>query len=200
MALFAQASGRIVYIKIVDRETKDSYAECLRTVVSKGFEIQSIIADGFPGLNKLFPDIPFQFCQFHQQQIVRRALTRNPKSEAAKSLKAIADGMFTCSEQQFAEALGKWYQQYSDYLNEWSYSEDGQSKWYKHKQLRKAYYSLKRNQPYLFTFERYPDLKMPNTTNPLEGRFTELKRKVGCHPGMRMDNKILFIKRFFDVE
>lgn len=200
MALFAQSADKVVHIKIVGHESKKSYAECLRIVAGKGFKIQSIIADGFQGLNKLFPDIPFQFCQFHQQQIVRRALTRHPKSEAAKSLKAIADSMFTCTEQQFADALEKWHQQYSEYLNEWSYSEYGQSKWYKHKQLRKAYASLKRNQPYLFIFERYPDLRIPNTTNPLEGRFTELKRKIGCHPGMKKDNKILFIKRFFDVD
>jgi len=39
--------------------------------------------------------------------------------------------------------------------------------------------SLKRNLDYLFTFEAYPELGMRNTTNLLDGRFADLKRKFG---------------------
>ncbi len=34
----------------------------------KGIHIQSITADDFKGIAQFFPDIPFQLCQFHQQQ------------------------------------------------------------------------------------------------------------------------------------
>ena len=59
--------------------------------------------------------------------------------------------------------------------------------------------SLKRNLDYLFTFEAYPVLGMCNTTNLLDGRFADLKRKLGCHHGMKRENKVKFIKDYFAI-
>jgi len=39
-------------------------------------------------------------------------------------------------------------------------------------------------------------LGIHNTTNLLDGRFADLKRKLGCHHGMKMENKIRFIKDY----
>ena len=59
---------------------------------------------------------------------------------------------------------------------------------------------LARNaQPYLFVFEDFPDLNIPNTTNLLENKFNQLKQKLGCHHGMNRQNKILFIKDFLSA-
>ena len=77
--------------------------------------------------------------------------------------------------------------------------ENGRSH-YTHKQLRSAYLSLKRNLDYLFTFETYPGLGIHNTTNLLDRKFADLKRKLGCHHGMRKVNKIRFIKDYFSVK
>ena len=38
---------------------------------------------------------------------------------------------------------------------------------------------------------------MCNTTNLLDGRFADLKRKSGCHHGMKRENKVMFIKDYF---
>ncbi|MDO4777762.1 MAG: hypothetical protein Q4A06_10000, partial [Cardiobacteriaceae bacterium] len=63
--------------------------------------------------------------------------------------------------------------------------------------LRSTCHSLKRNLPHLYTFERYPDLGIHNTTNLLEGRFADLKAKLRCHQGMKKENKVRFIKDYF---
>nr|WP_253342501.1 hypothetical protein [Neisseria sp. HSC-16F19] len=191
--------GSIVHTQYVTHETAELYHQGLLAVIDKGIDIQSITADGFKGIATLFPDIPFQMCQFHQQQIIRRYLTRRPKSEAGKALKQIADSIFETDEQAFGNALRQWFEQHKSYLNELSYSDDGKKKWYTHKRLRSAYNSLKRNLPYLFTFEQNRELMMPNTTNRLEGKFGELKNKICCHAGMSMESKCLFIDNFFGV-
>ena len=36
-----------------------------------------------------------------------------------------------------------------------------------------------------------------NTTNLLDGKFADLKRKLGCHHGMKRENKLRFIKDYF---
>ena len=55
-------------------------------------------------------------------------------------------------------------------------------------------------QPYLFVFEDFPDDKFPNTTNLLENKFDEVKRKLGSHRSMNRCNKILFIKDYLSVK
>ena len=64
---------------------------------------------------------------------------------------------------------------------------------------RSAYLSLKRNLDYLCTFEEHLELGMCNTTNLLDGRFADLKRKLGCHHGMKRENKVRFIKDYFAI-
>ena len=46
-------------------------------------------------------------------------------------------------------------------------------------------------------FEQYPDLNIPNTTNLLDGAFSDMKRRLECHHGMSRGNKIRFIKDYF---
>lgn len=50
---------------------------------------------------------------------------------------------------------------------------------------------------YLFVFEEYPGLDIHKTTNLLDGRFADLKRRLACHHGMNKDNKIRFVKDYF---
>ena len=83
----------------------------------------------------------------------------------------------------FGNALRQWFEQHKSYLNELGYSEDGKKQWHTHKRLRSAYNSLKRNLPYLFTFEQNRESMIPNTANRLEGKFGELKNKIRCHAG-----------------
>lgn len=67
---------------------------------------------------------------------------------------------------------------------------------YTHKKLRSAYNSLIRNLPWLFTWYDYYDLNIPNTTNAIDGHFSDLKKKLRCHNGMSIPHKMKFIDEF----
>jgi hypothetical protein len=69
-------------------------------------------------------------------------------------------------------------------LNERSQSPSTGKTYYTHKRLRKAWLNLKKHLPYLFTFEEHKELMMPNTTNALEGQFSDLKNRLRNHNGM----------------
>ena len=67
---------------------------------------------------------------------------------------------------------------------------------YTHKLARRAINSLFQNLPYLFTFEDYPELDIPNINNKLEGIHSELKRRLVNHRGLKKQQEIQFA-RFF---
>ena len=57
-----------------------------------------------------------------------------------------------------------------------------------------AYKSLRRNLPYLFTYKNYPDSRVSNTTNSLDGGvFTQLKKLIKLHQGMSRSLKVKLI-------
>jgi hypothetical protein len=148
-----------------------------------GYTIQAIVLDGRPGVRQLFADIPVQMCHFHQKQIITRYLTRNPKLVAGIELKGLTATLCETNEDDFTSALNTWYTQWSLFLKERT-TEPLTGKWhYTHKRLRSAYRSVRQNLPFLFTYKKYPDLNIPNTTNSLDGCFAYLKELVRVHRG-----------------
>ncbi len=53
-----------------------------------------------------------------------------------------------------------------------------------------AYKSLRRNLSYLFTYKNHPELNISNTINSL---FTQLKKLIKSHQGMRRSLKVKLI-------
>ncbi len=51
--------------------------------------------------------------------------------------------------------------------------------------------------PWLFTWYDYPELKIPNTTNTIDGHFADLKNKLRNHNGLSIERKKKFIDEFF---
>ena len=140
-----------------------------------------------------------QMCQFHQIKIVVRHLTRRPKSPAAQALRALSMTLTETTQAAFEAALKRWYEQYAAFLNERSVNEKTGRSHYTHKRLRAAYNSLKRHLPCLFTYERFSRLGIPNTTNLLEGKFSEMKQLLRCHRGLKKRVNYGF-KRLFRKE
>ena len=145
----------------------------------------------------VFPDVPIQMCQFHQIKIIVRHLTRKPKIPAAQALRALSPPLTENTQAAFEAALKRWYEQYAAFLNERSVNEKTGRSHYTHKRLRTAYNSLKRHLPWLFTCEHFPDPGIPNTTNLLEGKFSEMKQLLRCHRGLKKERKLRFIKDYF---
>ncbi|EGV29368.1 hypothetical protein HMPREF9431_02120 [Segatella oulorum F0390] len=50
------------------------------------------------------------------------------------------------------------------------------------------------------SYEEYPELEIPNTTNLLEGFNSQLKRALHNHNGMKETNKKKFIDGFLNMK
>jgi hypothetical protein len=195
-------SRQILYKQFVKNETNKLYLSGIQEIARRGIHIQSIVCDGRKGLFQLFPGIPVQMCQFHQNQIIRRYLTNKPKSACAKDLKAICMKLTTSMRDEFELQLSHWYETWEWYINERTLATDTKAKrksFYTHKPLRSAFRSIKTNMDWLFTHEAYKELMIPNTTNCLEGVFTDLKGKLNNHSGLSQTRKKKFIDGFFKV-
>lgn len=194
VTFFSRTNGLIVFRKpnlkkniwwkFVPCERVDIYELGKKHLEKNGFTIQAIVLDGKPGVRQAFAGIPAQMCHFHQKQIVKRYLTSNPKLEASQKLKEITTTLADTNEQMFTEQLTGWYEIWKDFLKEKTTNLDTNRWCYKHKRLRSAYRSLKNNLSYLFTYQKYPELNIPNTTNSLDGFFNSLKSKLNVHRGL----------------
>ncbi len=188
---------RNVYWSDVEREMLDEY-QCARDALeSLGFVIRAVVADGKPGLKPLCEDIPIQMCHFHQKAIITRYLTRRPRLEAGIELREIVHGLCDSDEKMFAHSLATWHEKWREFLGEKTTNPETGNWHYTHKRLRSAYRSLKANLSYLFTRQRHPKLKIPNTTNGLEGSFAYLKELVRIHRGIKPDLKRKMIDSIF---
>ena len=138
-------------------------------------------------------------CHFHQQAIVTRYLTRKPKLQAAVDLKRIVSCLGKTTECRFRYLLAAWYHRHKCFYEEKVDDESKRGWHYKHKRLRSAYRSLQRNLPYLFTYQKYLDLHIPNTTNHLDGGcFSPLKDLLKIHRGIGIEMKKKLIIDFLE--
>jgi hypothetical protein len=164
----------------------------------KGWKFLAVVVDGRRGFFNVFKDIPVQICQFHQMKQVTKYLTRRPKTDAGKDLRALVLTLAKTDEVTFTAGLDAWHEKYGDFINEKTVDVfvTGRRKWYySHGSVRSAYRSLRTNLPHLFTYLKYPELNMPNTTNSLDGSFSALKKKLGVHHGLRRDRRYKVISK-----
>lgn len=144
-----------------------------------GFEVQAAVIDGKPGLFDVFWDVPIQMCHFHQIQIMNRYLTTN---QITKSY-----------EDEMRKYLNQWHEQWKDFLKEKTFNPETKRWFYTHKRLRSAFRSINKNLPVLYTYQKYPELKIPNTTNSLDGSFSHLKDMLRIHRGLKKNRKLKLI-------
>lgn len=177
-------------------ENAEVYRELRWQLRTHGFELQAAVIDGRPGLIEVFGDMPIQMCHFHQMQIMTRYLTTRPKLIAGQTLRHIAMCISKSSEDELKEALDTWYEQWKDFLKEKTLNPETKHWFYTHKRLRSAYRSIARNVPLLYTYQKYPELKIPNTTNSLDGTFSHLKDMLRIHRGLKRNRKLKIIDEF----
>lgn len=183
-----------VHFHEVASETPEEYFKARRTLEHKGYVIEAVVVDGKRGVMRVFHDIPVQLCQFHQIAIVRRYLTCRPKLEAGKELRAITLTLPISTMQTFEQLLALWYQRWNTFLKERTYSVDERHWHYTHKRIRSAFRSIQSNLPYLFTYQKYSKLGIPNTTNSLDGYFSRLKHLLNVHRGMTVRRRYKLIR------
>jgi hypothetical protein len=194
--LLDSASSMVLWRKYVHHERLNDYLEGVNYVISHAYKVDGIVCDGLRGIFQLFSAYPVQMCQFHQAAIIRRYITQNPKLEAGKELKLIVKTLSKTDKQNFIEALKGWENKWDKFLKERVTDSNTKRSRYVHKKLRSAWFSLRRNMPYLFVFQDYSELNIPNTNNALEGLFTALKNSLRNHNGMSKENRKRFIDGF----
>ncbi len=178
-----------VYWSEIERETLDEYRCARDTLESLGFVMLAVVADGKPGLRPLYKKVPVQMCHFHQKAIITRYLTMRPKLEAGIELRELVHSLLETNKESFTKNLAAWHEKWREFLAEKTVNPET-GRWnYTHKRLRSAHRSLQTNLPYLFTYKKYPELNIPNTTNALEGSFAYLKELVRVHRGIKLELK-----------
>lgn len=195
--LIFRANHRNIYWKQIDGEKVEYLKECLDALEGCGFNFKSFTLDGKRGfltyLKLRYPEVPIQFCQFHQIAIVRRYNTRNPKTSCGKELNALMEKLTKLDRYSFIKKFTKLQTKYLLFLKE--KNEQGK---YVHTRLRSAIRSLRTNLLYLFTYKDYPELNIPKTTNSCEGSFGHWKSKVKIHRGITRKRKIKMINYFLE--
>lgn len=189
-------TGQILFKQYVKQETNLLYLKGIEEITRRGIKIQAIICDGRKGVLQLFEkNIPVQMCNFHQVAIVRRYLTKKPKMKASKELWEHTLLLKQTDKESFEGGLNDWFIKWESFLNERKVDAKGKNR-YVHKKLRSAYRSLKTNMNWLFTWYDNMELKIPNTTNAIDGHFADLKNKLRNHNGLSIARKKKFIDEF----
>jgi len=159
----------------------------------------SVTIDGRRGIAGIFNKYPVQVCQFHVQKGILNRTTLNPKTECGKKLKFIATH-FICdrwNKEKFITEIRNVLEEFHQFLNE-----RNEHKQFIHRQLRSAFFGIKLALPYLFTYQDFPGLNTPNTTNHVDGGInTKLKELNRQHRGMKIErrNKLL-VKLLYDLK
>ena len=191
--LVARIKGKNIHWKEIDGEKIRYYGDLLEDLKTLEYPFSSFAIDGRRGVKKLlesmFPSLPIQHCQFHQKKTVINYISTKPRLEASKDLLNVVKNITKSTKKEFSESLEKWYLKWEDFLKEKSENLFTRKKHFTHKRLRSAYFSLKRNMPYLFTYLKYPKLHIPNTTNSCDGSFAHWKNKVKIHRGLRKNKR-----------
>lgn len=192
-ARVSQGENLVLYYAFLEgSERTVHYETALDTLEAMGYRVMAATIDGRRGVRELLQArlIPVQYCQFHQLQTVTRCLTRRPYLPQNRALRAIALSVPTTTEAQLTADLDAWYAMNGDWLKQKEAS-DGH---YVHPRTRRAYFSLRRHLPYLFTYQRAADLSLPNTTNALDGRFGVWKGMLHRHRGCSKRLKIKILR------
>ncbi len=186
---------RNIWWNEIATEKVSNYYYGRKILEDKGWTFTAAVIDGRRGLATVFKDIPVQMCHFHQLQTITKYLTRRPKTEAGKELRSLALTITKTNETTFTTAILKYENKWKHFLEEKTIIIGLKRPQYTHKNVRSALRSLKSNLPNLFTYQRYPELHIPNTTNTIDGYFASVKKKVSAHHGLRKDRRFKVISQ-----
>ncbi len=184
--------------EIPGRETYAHYCMALDALAGFGVRPKACVIDGVTGLAGVLEErgLLIQYCQFHQIKTINSYLTRNPVLEPNIELRKIALSLTHAKRQVFIANFNSWFRKYRSWLNEKTRNPDTGKLEYSHQKTRSAVHSIQKNFPYLYTFEQYPDLNIPNTNNTLEGVNSAIKHKLNHHRGAKKDLKTQLVRDF----
>ena len=190
-------NGDLLYFReIFGSETNKDYELCIDTILAAGISPKACIIDGRQGVRYLLENrgILVQLCQFHLKLMVKKYLTNKPVLDPNKELKLIVDNIcnkhVNMDEQKFLHQIVNWHGRYRFWLNEKTIDPLTGNKEWTHQDTRRAFNAIKNHLDIIYTYEHYPKLNIPNTSNRIEGMFGMAKDKLRIHHGYTKDLKI----------
>ena len=187
-----RACAKNIHWREIKSERLQDIADGLLFLKEQGWQFSSITIDGRKGaiklIESLFAGMPVQMCLFHQQAIIRRYITGNPKTDCGIAIKNLMFDLQKLSEEQFINRLVELQNTYKHFL-----LERNENREFRHRRLRSALRSLRSNANWIFTYKRFPELSIPTTTNTCDGSFAHWKNMVKIHRGLRKDRKAKMI-------
>lgn len=195
-------TGKLLYFKeIIGSEANTDYYMAFTVLRAAGIHPKACVLDGRRGVAELLEEcgVLVQMCHFHMWQIVKKYLTNNPVLQPNIELKLIIDSFLSKHTRtdsfSFAAQVRGWKNKNECWLNEKHRNEHGKMEW-SHEETRRAYNAIIRHARWLFTYEKYPELNIPKTSNIIEGKFGNAKDKLRLHHGYTNELKI---KIFFSL-
>lgn len=202
------ATGTVIAWQWCDTEKTAAWLALLERIPAP----RVAVIDGGAGLasalRSCWPDTLVQRCVVHVQRNVRRELTTRPRSDAARTLRAISLALTRVKTREQATAwevrLHEWHQVYAEVINEKTHLKDARTRpawarrnaswWWTHDRLRTAYRLLERltKQDVLFTYlrEEFDAMSINATTNRIEGGANHpIKDLLRRHRGMTDDHR-----------
>lgn len=197
LAIDAHSGIPLFCKEIAGSERTIDYEDAIDTILVNNNDVKACIIDGRKGVRDMLLEkgLLVQQCQFHQLQTITQCLTRHPVLTPNIELRNIAITLTRVNRTTFESLLAGWILRHELWLRERTWMPGG--KWeYTHKNTRRAYFSLKNNLPWLFTYQDYLELNIPNTANKIDGKFGNAKDKLRIHHGY---TKQLRTKIFFSL-
>lgn len=165
-----------------------------------------LVSDGGTGLptalGACWPETKHQRCLFHLQMNVTRHLTRNPRTDGGKALRALVMNLSAVQDEDAAIAwqlqLEQWWQTFGHLTRERTMFRNGQFG-YTHDRLRKAWLLIRRvsRNHTLFTYIVYGN---PRTTSPLEGGVNaQIRELLRRHRGMSEEHRRRAVEWFLTL-
>jgi hypothetical protein len=192
--------GYTQLFRFSDAERYEEIREDLSNLLQLGLQITSITCDGhkatLKAIRKAMPGVTIQRCLVHIQRMCLLWLTANPTYEAGRELRALVlmiHRIETHNDKRFwIQQLTDWEKRHQAFLKEKSYRPETGRYWYKHKLLRRSFFTIKRALPNMFGY--LDNANIPKTTNGIESYFGHLKNHLDLHRGLTEKNRINFIK------
>ena len=186
--LVFRANGTTIHYTKITYESIDIISSNLRHIDDMGYTYKSITIDGRKGILEYlrvnYPNVPIQYCMFHQKLAIKKCITNNPKTLCGQEIKEISKHLQEYDKDILLGKINLIKDKYKEFLKE--RSEDRR---YKHRLVRRAIKSLTKNAEYLYTYKQYPELKIPTTTNSCDGYFSHIKTKIRVHSGLTKEHK-----------
>lgn len=197
-----KAGKDILYWQFSQREYYDGYVAGLRWLIKAGYSIAGVASDWHGSIvaavQYLLPSIPHQRCLVHTQRLCQALTTARPKTEAGYMLLRIVRELNHLHNRYevriWKSWLLLWERRYGALIKERTHGtkEVGtRTWWYTHKNLRRAFRTLRLSQAHLFLYLDHQGLD--KDTNGLEAEFAHLKGKLYVHRGLKRDRQVAFM-------